>query len=340
MNYSETYMKHLEQSFQKLQIFLRKSKKIGIISHCGPDGDTVGCNLALRHALESMGKEVTSICCDDIPEKYQFLDAANTFQKELNVSRFDLIITVDIAAKQLIGFEPEQAELFKFFPLINIDHHPDNQLFGNLNIVDETSASATMILFRLFRFLHVPITRDMATALMLGMYYDTGSFMHSNTSPAAYDMAGELLRAGADMRLIVQNLFRYFPANRLKLWGEVFKRTKMNPHQVVSSVITKHDFQVTQTCSEDLTGVVEYLNMVPESQFALLLTEDENQPQVKGSLRTLKDDVDVSAIAHKYGGGGHKKASGFRIQGKLEEEVTWKIVNGDNEDVIKNVNEM
>ncbi len=326
--------------FKKLAIFLKHASHVGILSHRSPDGDTIGGNLALRYALEGMGKQVTSVCVDEVPEKYCFLPESDQIIHTLPLHEFDLIISTDIAAKQLIGFEPQHPELFSFFPFVNIDHHPDNQLFGNLNIIDDTAASATMILYRLFLELQIPVTRNIATALMLGLYSDTGGMMHANTSREAYKVAGQLLSAGADVRLIVQNLFRYFPVNRLRLWGEVFKRIQVNPHRVVSSVVTKQDFKSTQTSSEDLSGVVEYLNMIPESQFAMLLTEDEKSSLVKGSLRTLNDDVDVSAIAHKYGGGGHKKASGFRIAGKIEEEVTWKIVNGDNEAVIQNVSDM
>lgn len=328
---------HLVHEFKKVQLFLKNAKRVCIISHRSPDGDTIGSNVALRLALMQRGLQVTSVCADTIPERYYFLPHITDFQKKLTLVGQDVIFTLDMAAKHLLGFSSQQEDLFTFFPLINIDHHPDNTLFANLNIVDEHCASTTMILLSLFKSLDIPITKDMATALLLGIYSDTGSFMHANTSQDAFRAASELLSLGANISLIVKRLFKNFPISRLRLWGEVFKRMHINQHHVVSSVITKSDFAGSDTNSEDLSGVVEYLNMVPGSRFAMLLTEDAKNDQVKASLRTLNDDVDVSTIAHKFGGGGHKKASGFRIPGKIEEEVTWKVVNSKNEEVIKNI---
>jgi len=327
----------LDREFKKMKLLLKNAPRVGIISHKSPDGDTVGSNIALRLALEQQGKHVISICADDIPEKYFFLPKVALFQKTLDCSLVDMIIFVDIAAKHLIGFDAQQESLFSLFPLVNIDHHPDNPLFAHLNLVDAQQSSTTMILYYLFTFLDIPITKDIATALLLGIYNDTGSFMHANTTRESYAVASELLLKGANMQFIIQRLYKNFPVNRLRLWGEVFNRVRVNRHHVVSSVITKDDFQKTNTSAEDLSGVVEYLNMIPDGKYAMLLTEDERQPQVKASLRTLHDDVDVSSIAHKFGGGGHKKASGFRIPGKIEEEITWKIVNDRNEEVIKNI---
>jgi bifunctional oligoribonuclease and PAP phosphatase NrnA len=328
------------QNFEEIAANIETAHCIGIISHRSPDGDTIGCNLALRYALQSRGKKILSFCIDPVPEKFTFLKDAAYFQSVLTLQSVDMLISVDVAAKKMLGFEEQQPELLAFKPFINIDHHPDNDRFGTLPVVDGSAAAAALMVFDLIRFLNIPLTRDIATALMVGLSYDTGSFMHSNTSSRAYHVAGQLLLAGADMRSIVQNLFQHFPINRLRLWGEVLKRAKMNQQKVVSSVVTKHDFDTTATSSEDLNGVVEYLNMVPGSEFALLLTEDEEERYVKGSLRTLQDDVDVSQIAHKYGGGGHKKASGFRVPGRIEEEVIWKVVNDKNDEVIHNIGEL
>jgi phosphoesterase RecJ-like protein len=330
----------LENEFKKMQVFVRNATRICILSHKNPDGDTLGSNIALRFALEQQGKQVVSVCADEIPEKYFFLSGVDQFQRSVDLSSFDLIIMVDIAAKHLVGFDQQQQAIFSFFPLVNIDHHPDNPLFANLNLVDAQQSSTTMILYHLFTFLNIPITKDMATALLLGIYNDTGSFMHANTTLESYKIASSLLSLGANAKFIVQRLYKTFPINRLQLWGKVFNRIHINPQHVVSSVITKEDFQETNTSAEDLSGVVEYLNMVPDGQYAMLLTDDASHTQVKASLRTLNDDVDVSSIAHKFGGGGHKKASGFRIPGKIEEEITWKIVNDQNEDVIKNISDI
>ncbi len=314
---------------------IQTAKRIAILSHRNPDGDTIGSNVGLRLGLESIGKEVISVCHDTISEKFSLLPSVRLFRRNLASHDIDLVITVDIAAKSLIGSNEEQQQILDFPHIINIDHHPDNEQFGHLNLVDPHAAAAAILIYLLLDFMKIPIRRDIATALLVGLYWDTGSFMHGNTSQEAYAVAAKLVSCGGNINLISQYLFRNFPVNKLKLWGEVLNRVKVNEQQVVSSVVTSEDFDKTGTSSEDLNGLVEYLNMIPNSRYAMLLTEDEQGHQVKGSLRTLNDNVDVSSIAHQFGGGGHSKASGFRISGKLEEEVTWKVVGESNKDIIK-----
>ena len=172
-----------------------------------------------------------------------------------------------------------------------------------------------MVMYKLLRFWNVKMTPDIATALMVGIYTDTGSFMHSNTTDEVYTIAGKLLSSGANMRKIVKSIFKTTPISTMRLWGKVLSRVRQNDRKITVSYVTQQDFEEVGAKPEDLTGVVDYINSVPDSYFSLLLTEFARK--IKGSLRTLRDDINLSTIAEIFGGGGHAKASGFTIPGKL-----------------------
>jgi len=315
-----------EHEFLKLKQILELKNNILIISHRGPDGDTIGSNFALRRMLElELGKNIVSACADEISEKYNFVEGITNFVSDFNLNEFDLIISVDIATESLLKFGKNKPELFnKNIPFINIDHHHDNSLFGTMNIVSG-EASTTVLLYEFFKWGNFKIDRQIATYLLLGIYYDTGSLMHSNTTPRVYRIVADLILKGADVKLITKNLFNSTSLGKLKLWGRILERMYKDENNVILSAVLKEDLQATGTTKEDASGIIDYLNMIPEAKFCMLLNESD-QGLVKGSLRTLHDDVNVSEVAHKFGGGGHTKASGFAMSGKLKQEIRWTVI--------------
>lgn len=305
---------------------LKRANNILILSHRGPDGDTIGANLALRHALEGQwGKRVTSACVDPPPDYARGLKGVYLYVNDFDLAEYDLRIAVDCGAHYMIKFHETKPDILKHdVAFINIDHHPSNDRFGTHNLVHDTAAAAVFIVYHVLKYLEFKITPDMASALLLGLYFDTGSFMHSNTTTEVLEMGGELIALGADRRTIVKALLHTNPVAQLKLWGRVLQRARLSRNQAVVSAITERDFLECGASPEDLSGVIDFLNAVPESKFAILLAEDR-KGNIKGSMRTQHDDVDLSRLAGLFGGGGHKKASGFTLPGKLEPEVTWKI---------------
>jgi phosphoesterase RecJ-like protein len=305
---------------------LMNANNILILSHRGPDGDTVGANLALRHALEGQwGKKVTSACVDPPPEYSRVLKGAYQYVNDFDLNDYDLRIAVDCGAHYMFRFHETKPEILdKSVPFINIDHHPSNDNFGTHNLVHDTAAAAVFTVYHMLKHFNLKITPDIASALLLGLYFDTGSFMHSNTTPEVLEMGGELIAYGADRRKIVKALLHTNPVSQLKLWGRVLKRARLSQKNAVVSAITNKDFEECGAEPEDLSGVIDFLNAVPGGKLAVLLTEDQ-KGNIKGSMRTQREDIDLSRLAGIFGGGGHKKASGFTIQGKLEPEMTWKI---------------
>ena len=220
----------------------------------------------------------------------------------------------------------------KDVPVINVDHHASNDYFGTLNIVDPLAASATVVLYRFFSFLKIKITPGIATSLLAGIYNDTGSFMHSNTTQEVFEIAADLTRKGGKVYPISQNMFKTATPASLRLWGKALENMSVTKKGAAVSVLTIGDFDDAGADLEDSGGVIDLLNAVPDIRFSMLLTEDR-KGFIKGSLRTQRNDVDLSAMAGLFGGGGHKKASGFTVKGRIEREMQWKIVSETGEDV-------
>ncbi|MEK7528451.1 MAG: DHHA1 domain-containing protein, partial [Patescibacteria group bacterium] len=257
----------------------------------------------------------------DAPSSYcAFLPDVDKYVGGFNFDDFDTIISVDVGAHYLLKFHEKMPELLqKNKPFINIDHHPSNDNFGTVNIVDPHAAAAAQIVYHFLRFCNFQINYRTATALLHGLYFDTGSFMHSNTTPEVLRIAADLIWRGADYRTIAKYQFKTKRLGQMKLWGRAFSRINVNEKRVVSSYVTSQDFAECDAIGEDTAGAIDYLNAVPDGDFSLFLSED-GKGNVKGSLRTRSEEVDVCEVAGIFGGGGHKKASGFSLPGKISVE--------------------
>jgi phosphoesterase RecJ-like protein len=314
-------------NLEKLKKYLTTNPKMMVLAHANPDGDTLGGALGIYHGLKNKGFNIQIACYDKIPEKYKFLKGSENIINEFNEYEFDAVIFVDCGHKKMVKFhENKPLILSDDIVKINIDHHASNDHFGEINFVPLHVASATEVVFRLLEKLEIKINPAMATALLLGLYTDTGSFMHQNTTVSSYLVASELLNLGANLRQISQNVFQNYELKTLKLWGKVLQNLHVTPEGAAVVGVEKADYEDLGCTRGDLEGIIDYINSMPEAKYSVLLSEDE-KGNVKASLRTRHDDIDVKALAEKFGGGGHVKASGFTINhGHLQKEVKWKIV--------------
>ena len=309
---------------QKVWETLIKAERIGIISHRQPDPDTIGSNLALQTLLKSLAKQVNSFCIDQIPLNSRFLPASSTYLQDLQPENYDLLISVDCGSSSQVGYSQNFPDLFQK-NFLNIDHHSSNNNFGSLNLVQTNLSSTCEIIYHLLIYGQTKITPEIATYLLFGLYYDTGSFMHSNVTPAVLEMAENLLKAGANQPLIIKNLYQNFSLEKFHLWGQVLEKIKFSSQNSAVVVIDHQKLQPYQNVSENLSGVIDYISMTKESNFAAIISE-EKAGQIKGSLRTRHNHINLSELAAQMGGGGHKKASGFSFPGKLSAEISWKII--------------
>ncbi len=312
---------------KKAHGLLAEARRIVVICHANPDGDAIGSLLGMGFLLEKAfpAKQVVFVCKDPAPSTLSFLVGTERILHEPILNAGDGIVFVDSAVPKQTGFHESHPQLFdKSLPAVNIDHHPTNDNFAQINLVDPDSASACEIVVEFADTVLWELSSDIATCLLTGVYTDTGGLLHSNTTTHVYRTVARLLRAGARQQEIVKEVFRTSNVASLKLWGRVMEKISITEEGGAVSAVTKGDFAATGADPSALTGAIDYLNAVPGMRFSMILSERDGK--VKGSIRTLRDDVDVAEMASKFDGGGHKKAAGFAIPGKLQPETRWKVI--------------
>lgn len=319
-------MKAFVKEFTTLNYIIKKSNSILLFAHSGPDGDTIGANLALREYILSLGKRAEIACFDPFPKYLENLFKGEfVFPDQIDFSTYDTFIACDSVER---GFQKIYNNLSEKKVTVLIDHHPDINLKGDVNIMDSSRSSVCEIIYRFFVFFHIKITKEMATSLMVGILGDTGNFQHSNTSIEVMNIASDLMKKGAQLSKIVEVVFANKKISTLKLWGKAFEKARINQENgMIATVLTKEDISECEASTEDIAQVASILNTVPGTKFSLILSQ-RDQDTIKGSLRSEEyKGVDVSKIAHKFGGGGHKLASGFEIKGRVvETEEGWEII--------------
>jgi phosphoesterase RecJ-like protein len=298
---------------------IKNAKKVLIVPHPNPDGDAMGSAAAFFEYVRSFGVEATIFCATPPSPKLNFISRYATVYSDpeiFNNESFDTIVALDSGDLRYLGIE----KYVENHPatLINIDHHATNENFGDINLVIPTAASTTEILFRFFRQNGIRITQKMATCLLTGLSTDTGNFTNSATTGDALRAGGELILSGGNFNLITTNTLKNKSIKSLQLWGKAFSRlTKDERQNLTYTYITQDDIKQVGASESEYEGISNFLNNLENTSITLLLTETTDG-KVKGSLRTTRHDVDVSEIAKKFGGGGHKKAAGFTTDGTIE----------------------
>lgn len=354
---------------------INRSNKILLLPSSPPDGDSIGSTLAMYLVLKKIGKDVTAVCSDPIPDVFKFFPTLNVIKADVSAdndfivtldcvkknvkeirheikeskfniiitpskgrfipddvtfsygpSKFDLIITVDTCDLSQIGkFYEHNTELFTTLPIINIDHHATNLMFGKVNLVDEMASSTTEILISLINKIKPEenlIDEDIATLLLAGIITDTGSFQNANTTPRSLESAAYLLSLGARQQEIIKHVFKTKNLSTLKLWGKVLSKIQYDKDsRIVWSKITEEDLKSTKSSEDESGGIIdELLSNAPGSEVILLLKQKKDN-LISVSVRTTKDSVNASKIAEMFGGGGHVRAAGFKIKDKTIEEA-------------------
>ena len=284
------------------------SSDIVVLSHERPDGDAVGSLLALTLALKEKGKQVWPILDDGLPKKWQFLPGADLVKSELP-SGEHLIITVDAADIDRLGaLNVSRVD-------VNFDHHPSNTQFGTINIVDPSAAATTVVLYRIFPELDLPVNDEIASNLLTGLITDTLGFRTNSVNPETMMIAAELIEAGADIsRLYRKAMFgRSYEAARY--WAHGLSRMEMRDGVVWSSLLVSDRTKAKYPGTDD-ADLIDVLTTIEGPRVAVLFIEQADG-NVKISWRALPG-VDVSQIAVSFGGGGHELAAGAMIEGKVQ----------------------
>ncbi len=324
----------LQAEIKKLMSAIEKSQQILLITHRNPDGDAIGSILAMQNYLLSLNKKVFSFCITRPATQFNYLQNIEYIHSDIDELKeeYDLGIVLDCGDLGMTKIRSKLEQIKFNFALVNIDHHHTNPKYGDINIVISKASSTTEIIYQIMKISQVKISSSMATALLTGIVTDTGNFAYRSTTQQSIEVASNLLRIGADFADISRANIYNKTVKVLKLWGIVMKRIVFDKRlNMVTTALFKSDLEALNLNEEAGEGIANYLNSLSKKiKFSLLLKSYEID-KVKGSLRTNRDDVDVSLIAQKFGGGGHKKAAGFEVDGKLVfNNGQWQIVNPRN----------
>lgn len=319
-------MRYFGKEFRTLQYVIENGSNFLLVAHKRPDPDTVGANLAMAWYLESIGKTITIICFDPFPESLRSLFPKGEFYHpdQVDWASFDAIIASDSVDR---GFHLLIDRVSDNQVVTLIDHHPDITLTGDIVMIDPKYSSSSEIVYLFLNHIQAKINRPMATALLTGILFDTGNFQHSSVSPQVMDIASNLMKLGAPLNKISNVIFTNKNISAMKLWGKAFEKARFVPETgLLVTAVTQYDINECEATPDDIYQVASILSTVPEAKFALVLSERDKET-VRGSLRASEHyGVDVSRIAHQFGGGGHKMASGFEVKGKIvENEFGWSI---------------
>lgn len=318
--------KRFVAEFRNLKYIVENAENVLLVAHTRPDPDTVGANVALKEYLSDLGKKVDIVCYDPFPEYLTSL-FSHEFRTpdQVDWQSYQAVIASDSVNR---GFDRMADRITEQHATVLIDHHPDITITGDVEIIDANYSSTCEILFNYFESAHIAITARMATALLTGISGDTGSFQHSCTTPRVMEIASVLMKRGAPLSKISGSVFTNKKISTLKLWGRAFAKAKINQKNgMIVSALTQQDIAECEASTNDVNQVATILNTVPGTKFSLVFFQLDDTT-VKGSLRSEEGKgVDVSAIAHRFGGAGHRLASGFEMLGRIQEtEEGWMVV--------------
>ena len=302
---------------------LDRARNILLVSDSRADGDSLGSVTALAHHLVAQNKRACIFVGRPVTPTLQFLLPGHELligEDALTGHSFDLIITCDFSSPEqsAIGSFLERARRSDKQQLVVIDHHATNTHFGDINIVVPDASANTEVLFFIFKYFGWKIEKPIAESLLTGLLYDTGNFSNASTTHSTLKMAAELMLCGAKLHKITSMLQRNKSVDVLRFWGQLLLRLRPAIDQSLAvTFATLNDFSSHGLGQEALEGLANFLNSLADTDAIMVLKEEEST--VKGSLRTTKDSVDVSKMARLFGGGGHRKAAGFTLSGKLQE---------------------
>jgi bifunctional oligoribonuclease and PAP phosphatase NrnA len=312
----------IEADLAKAADAIRSGERFLVTTHENPDGDALGSMLATKLALDQLGKDSVMYLAGDapLPGEYGFMPLDGLLRRLPEDVSERVLLAVDCANESRLGPDPE---VLQQVPLVvDIDHHHDNTRFGDVNLIDARASSTGELLRDLFEELDIELTPAIAEALYIALVTDTGRFQYTNTTPKSLRLAAELVEAGADLHRIFQGVYESVQFAKLKLLARALERAQVyEGGRLVVSYLLRNDFSEVGAAEPYSEGIIDYLRAVEGAEMAVLIREPPRAagPLRRVSLRASHDELDVSAIARKSNGGGHRQAAGFSSEASIEE---------------------
>ncbi|OGS34482.1 MAG: hypothetical protein A2474_03305 [Elusimicrobia bacterium RIFOXYC2_FULL_34_12] len=297
-----------------------RNKTFFITGHTKPDGDAIGSMLALYSLLKRLGKNAFIYSYDTIPSFLKFL----TYSNKINIvkkieKKFDVAVYFECADISRFGISMNINEQTK--KTINIDHHILKTNWADINWFDHYSSSVSELVYFIFRYLKVPLTKIEAECLYVGIVTDTRNFTQANTNSRSHMIAAELLECGVDSATVEKYIYGTKSLNALKLTGIALDNMKTEESgRIAYTTITLDDYKKTNSTVEDTEGIINYVGMLPDIKVWMIFRELNEKNFIKVGFRSIKE-IDVNKISNKFGGGGHRNASGCTVKGNINEAI-------------------
>lgn len=314
----------MNAALHHIAIALRKAPSIVVCGHYRPDGDSIGSVLGLTLALRDMGLPAVPTLADDRepPRTYEWLPGIALYAPASQLDAPAVFVALDTPNPERLGVARGLADSAE--TLIVIDHHPDATEYGDIHALDPKAAATGQLIWHLLAALEVEPSEEVAFCLYTALLTDTGRFSYQNTTPESLRDAADMIEAGADPTEVAKFTYQTRTKESLALEARVMSRlTCTNGDLVAYSWVNDKDFEETGAAPEEAEHLPEAIRVVSGIEVAVLLRQ--RGTEVRGNLRA-KGGFDVSAIAHHFGGGGHKAASGFTVENSTIDVVFAKLL--------------
>jgi len=313
-------------AIERIASEIRARERFLLTAHEGPDGDALGSLLGMHHLLTQLGKDsVMFLAAKEfpLPIEYRFLPLEEVFHEAPADMADRAVVFLDCGNIDRMPVDFLSADgSFK----INIDHHHDNTLFGDVNLVEVDASCTAEIVYELAILLGAEISPEIAAALYVGLVTDTGKFMYENTNARTHRIAADLIEAGVDVDETYRRLYEHVPLEKLRLLSRALDGIQHHcDGRLVLAYVTAADYEASGGGEEMTEGIIDHLRSIEGSKVAALIRDqgDRGRAARKVSLRSSGGEIDVSAMARQHGGGGHKRAAGFSTDLELDELVTF-----------------
>lgn len=294
---------------------IRQGNRFLLVSHANPDGDAIGSELALARLLRGMGKGAAVWNRDPLPTVYKALPGSERIHVGAEPpagfpEKFDAIIVLECPSPDRTGLE----EHFGALPVLNVDHHLGNQHYGAINWVEPAAPAVGEMVYRIAQALHLTLDPETANCLYLTLVTDTGGFRFANATPAAFEAAASLVKDGAQPEQVSLWLYESQPLGAVRLLGEMLGTLEVHAGgKVATALLTLEMFERAGAAPGDSEGLIDHIRSVAGVEAAGLIRERPDGVS-KVSVRS-RGEIDVEKIARRNGGGGHRNASGYTLEG-------------------------
>ena len=302
------------------------AQNILLVSHIGPDGDTIGSTVAFANLIKDNFREknVTFVIQHKVPDIYRFLPSIENCvltNREIEIACFDLAIAIDCATKNRMGYIEKLFNNAKF--KINIDHHETNPAYADINVIDGSLSSCGELVFDFAQKTNLRISRDTATCLYTAILADTGAFRYSNTTSNTFTSAAKLVELGADPHMIYENCFEKRPVEMLKIASNAMANaTFLMDDKIAYTMVNRSMLNEFNALDEHLEGIPEMLRQASSVEIAFVVKETVKN-EAKFSFRSKTKDV--ASLCSLFGGGGHKLAAGCILKTSLDEALNMVL---------------